>query len=101
MLEPIDYGYDAVFNPKTRAIMDKIQFAHGGEEYDRRYPDGIPTRVQITVNGQDFDSGMVMYPGGHARNTTIDLKNVLDHKFSLIGKLGVSTRSLKDRKSVV
>lgn len=46
------------------------------------------------MNGQDFDSGMVMYPGGHARNTTIDLKNVLDHKFSLIGKLGVSTRSL-------
>jgi len=45
MLAPIDYGYDAVFNQKTKEIMDKIEFIHGGKEYDSRYPDGIPTRV--------------------------------------------------------
>lgn len=27
--------------------MDKIEFIHGGKEYDDRYPDGIPTRVNI------------------------------------------------------
>ena len=50
MLAPIDYGYDAVFNQKTKEIMDKIEFIHGGEEYDSKYPDGIPTRVQIITN---------------------------------------------------
>jgi 2-methylcitrate dehydratase len=30
---------------------------------------------------------MVMYPGGHARNTTADLKGILRHKFNLLGKL--------------
>jgi 2-methylcitrate dehydratase len=47
MLAPEDYGYDAVFNAKTRALMDKIVFVHGGPEYDAKYPDGIPTRVKI------------------------------------------------------
>ena len=60
--------------------MEKITFVHGGAEYDSKYPDGIPTRVQIFLkNGniikkdKEIDSGMVMYPGGHARNQTIDL----------------------------
>ncbi len=49
--------------------MEKIEFVHGGAEYDSKYPDGIPTRVQIMLqNGKEIDSGMVMYPGGHARN---------------------------------
>lgn len=94
MLEPADYGYDAVFNQKTRSIMEKIQFVHGGEEYDRNYPDGIPTRVKIFTANKEIDSSMVMYPGGHARNTSVDLNDVLDHKFRLLGKLGVSTVSL-------
>lgn len=68
MLAPEDYGYDAVFNPVTRKIMDKITFVHGGEEYDRNYPDGIPTRVKIFTKEGENDSKMVMYPGGHARN---------------------------------
>ncbi|NEO25485.1 MAG: hypothetical protein F6K03_00950 [Kamptonema sp. SIO4C4] len=28
-----------------------------------------------------------MYPGGHARNTTADLKDILAHKFRLLGSL--------------
>ncbi len=88
MLEPDDYHADAINNPLTRKLMDKIEFAHGGPEYDRNYPDGIPTSLVITDNtGKTHDSGMVMYPGGHARNTTADLKGILRHKFNLLGKL--------------
>ncbi|MCA9307660.1 MAG: MmgE/PrpD family protein, partial [Phycisphaerales bacterium] len=88
MLEPYDYAADAIHNERTRALMERIEFAHGGDEYDRRYPDGIPTSVVIAdTDATEFDSGMVMYPAGHARNTTADLKGILAHKFNLLGRL--------------
>jgi 2-methylcitrate dehydratase len=88
MLAPADYSDGAIANPLTRKLMDKIEFAHGGPEYDRRYPDGIPTSVVITgANGAEHDSGLVMYPGGHARNTTADLRDILAHKFRLLAGL--------------
>ena len=37
------------------------------------------------VAGRSFDSGLVMYPGGHARNTTADLDAILKTKFALLG----------------
>ncbi|MBX3363873.1 MAG: MmgE/PrpD family protein [Phycisphaeraceae bacterium] len=82
MLVPHDYHKDAVFNSLTRALMAKIDFAHGGPTYDAKYPDGIPTSVVITDStGATHDSGLVMYPAGHARNTSADLKDLLFHKF--------------------
>ena len=88
MLAPQDYAADAIHDPTTRALMDRIEFAHGGEDYDRRYPDGIPTSLTITDDrGNTCDSGLVMYPVGHARNTTADLEDVLDAKFRLLGQL--------------
>ncbi len=88
MLEPYDYSADAIGNERTRALMEKIRFEHGGAEYDKRYPDGIPTSVVIEdTDGTAFESGMVMYPAGHARNTEADLHGILDHKFALLGKL--------------
>ncbi|MFG0327524.1 MAG: MmgE/PrpD family protein [Phycisphaerales bacterium JB037] len=88
MLSPHDYAHDAIFNDQTRAIMSRIEFVHGGEEYDRRYPDGIPTSVVITDgDGSEFDSGLIMYPAGHARNNTADLKALLLAKFNMLGKL--------------
>ncbi|RMH26277.1 MAG: hypothetical protein D6693_07430 [Planctomycetota bacterium] len=88
MLEPADYSKDAIADPRTRAIMDKIEFRHGGPEYDRRYPDGIPTSVVITdAAGASHDSGLVMYPAGHARNTSAPLDDILAHKFRLLGAL--------------
>jgi 2-methylcitrate dehydratase len=92
MLSPYDYAVDerAVFNPLARALMEKIEFRHGGKEYDDRYPDGIPTSIAITdADGNAHDSGMVMYPAGHARNETADLRDILDHKFRLLGGLAV------------
>jgi 2-methylcitrate dehydratase len=90
-LAPADYSDEAIVNKETRALMEKISFEHGGKEYDDRYPDGIPTSVVIATNeGAQRDSGLVMYPSGHARNTTADLKGILKNKFEQLGKLAVT-----------
>jgi 2-methylcitrate dehydratase len=46
-------------------------------------------------DGKEMDSGFVMYPGGHARNTTADLNGILNHKFNLLGRLALSESDLK------
>lgn len=92
MLSPYDYQVadTAIYHPVTRELMQKIDFQHGGKEYDEKYPDGIPTSLVITMkNGDVFDSGLIMYPAGHARNTTADLHDILKHKFNLLGSLGL------------
>lgn len=116
MLAPHDYRVDdkALNNPVTRALMQKITFVHGGAEYDAKYPDGIPTSLKITADdGAVHDSGMVMYPAGHARNTTADLIDILNHKFALLAGLatdkpqdaiaqvsGLESKSAADLKSL-
>lgn len=88
MLSPYDYDERSIFHTLTRSLMDKIEFEHGGPEYDEKYPDGIPTSVVITDDtGAEHDSGLVMYPAGHARNTTADLEDILAHKFALLGSM--------------
>ncbi|HYF15472.1 MAG TPA: MmgE/PrpD family protein [Phycisphaerales bacterium] len=95
MLSPNDFNESALHHPVTRALMEKMHFEHGGAEYDAKYPDGIPTSIVITdESGESFDSGLVMYPGGHARNhlgpDKIDLRDVLNFKFNLLGKLAMN-----------
>jgi 2-methylcitrate dehydratase len=91
MLLPHDFDRGAIFHELTRALMEKMTFQHGGPEYDAKYPDGIPTSIQITDDeGNTFDSGLVMYPAGHARNTTADLADLLEHKWTKLGELAVS-----------
>ena len=90
MLMPVDYGRDALFHDTTRSLMQLIVFEHGGGSYDSKYPDGIPTSMVITLNdGSSHDSGLVMYPSGHARNTTVDLEDILSHKSDLLGGLAM------------
>jgi len=93
MLAPADFQEDAtaIFHPLARNLMQKITFEHGGPEYDAKYPDGIPTSIIITSSdGKKHDSGLVMYPAGHARNTTANLKDILAHKFKLLGDLALN-----------
>jgi len=92
MLTPHDYSQDAIKNSSINALMNKIEFVHGGKEYDDKYPEGIPTTVLISCenSAQNSDSGFVMFPGGHARNTTNDLKGIMNHKFQTFGKLAVA-----------
>ncbi len=88
MLSPYDYDSKAIAHSLTRSLMAKIAFEHGGADYDAKYPDGIPTSIIITdVQGKAHDSGLVMYPAGHARNTTANLQDILRHKFALLGAL--------------
>ncbi len=47
MLLPADYNDASLFDPLTRSLMEKIEFRHGGPEYDAKYPDGIPTSLEI------------------------------------------------------
>ena len=55
MLSPYDYGAEALRDKETRTLMQKIGFSHGGKEYDDKYPDGIPTSLQITLkSGQTY-----------------------------------------------
>jgi 2-methylcitrate dehydratase len=94
MLLPEDYGREALHNTRTRALMDRIVFEHGGPEYDRRYPDGIPTSITIMLDdGTSLESGMVMYPSGHARNTTANLKDILQHKAEALGSIALADAS--------
>jgi 2-methylcitrate dehydratase len=84
MLVPKDYAEDdsALFHPLTRRLMRHVDFRHGGPEYDRGYPDGIPTTVEIVhTKLGPLTSGLVMYPAGHARCDSADLEPLLEQKF--------------------
>jgi 2-methylcitrate dehydratase len=92
MLTPADYAEDesALFHPLTRRLMRQIDFRHGGPEYDRGYPDGIPTTVEIVhTKLGPLTSGLVMYPAGHARCTSADLTTLLEQKVRLLAGQGV------------
>ena len=90
MLTPLDYSKEALNNELTRKLMTKIEFVHGGPEYDSKYPEGIPTSLEIhTTTGKVLDSGLVMFPGGHARCQNVSLNEVLDNKFLRLGKLAL------------
>jgi len=97
MLSPYDYGADALADAETRTLMSKITFEHGGADYDAKYPDGIPTSIDITIKGgKKIESGFVMYPSGHARNTSADLKGILDHKNHMLGDIVFDDRTTVD-----
>ncbi|MBS1709177.1 MAG: MmgE/PrpD family protein [Armatimonadetes bacterium] len=88
MLMPADYGKEALFEPATRDLMSLISFEHGGPDYDAKYPDGIPTSLVVELaDGETWDSGLVMYPAGHARNTDADLHAILATKAEKLGAI--------------
>merc|ERR1712232_551173 len=97
MLSPYDYGIDALYDKDTRELMSKISFSHGGAEYDAKYPEGIPTSMDITLNsGKTISSGLVMFPSGHARNETADLKKILAYKNRMLGDIVFESRAEVD-----
>jgi 2-methylcitrate dehydratase len=101
MLLPPDYAEDAtaLFHPFTRRLMRHIDFRHGGPEYDRGYPDGIPTTIEIVhAKLGPLTSGLVMYPAGHSRCESVDAEPLLEHKIiQLAGHLLENSESLATR----
>jgi 2-methylcitrate dehydratase len=92
MLTPADYAENdtALFHPLTRRLMQHIDFRHGGQEFDARYPDGIPTTVELGhARLGPHTSGLVMYPQGHARANADELRSLLEHKCRLLAGLAV------------
>merc|ERR1712176_1073652 len=97
MLSPYDYSIDALYDKDTRELMSKISFSHGGAEYDDKYPEGIPTSMDITLkSGKTISSGLVMFPSGHARNETADLKKILAYKNRMLGDIVFESRGEVD-----
>ena len=45
-------------------------------------------------DGNVFDSGLIMYPSGHARNTTCDLQDILHAKFAMLGEIAMDDPSV-------
>ena len=81
ILTPMDYSYEALQCEITKSLMNKIKFKHGGRDFDSKYPEGIPTQVDIRLgNNKSASSNLVMFPPGHARNTECDLKGILQNK---------------------
>lgn len=91
ILLPHDYDDAALFHPITRELMSRIEFVHGGPEYDRKYPDGIPTTIEL-VHSQlgPCSSGLVMYPQGHARCERTHLAALLAAKFERLTETAVA-----------
>jgi 2-methylcitrate dehydratase len=101
MLVPDDYNDDSLFDPITRQLMSRVEFVHGGPSYDEKYPDGIPTTLEITHKQLGTcSSGLIMYPAGHARNRDADLDGLLDEKSQRLAGYGVrDTDALIERFS--
>jgi 2-methylcitrate dehydratase len=98
MLSPYDYGKEALECPKTKQLMSKITFTHGGPDYDSKYPEGIPTSIDITLKGgKALSSGLVMFPPGHARNSTANLAALLEQKNKMLGDLVFADAGQRDK----
>jgi 2-methylcitrate dehydratase len=90
MLLPDDYTDAALAHPLTRALMARVALHHGGHEFDRRYPEGIPTEITLDhATRGSLSSGMIMFPTGHAGNTTAPLAELLQHKWQALAALAV------------
>lgn len=90
ILLPDDFSQKAIFDPITKKLMDLMEFEHGGKSFDEKYPEGIPTSIQITLKDSAvLDSQLVMFPSGHAKNTQCDLRGILDNKFKVLGKIAL------------
>ena len=76
--------------------MERIEFRHGGREYDDKYPDGIPTTLEIEhAELGRLSSGLVMYPEGHARNTSGNLAGAASSTSSACWPAWASTTSTR------
>ena len=82
--------------------MAKCTFEHGGKAYDDKYPEGIPTSIDVKLKGgKKFESGFIMFPSGHSRNTSANLQNILDYKNNLLGKLALSDSDLNEKLTIL
>jgi len=82
MLLPDDYSAAAIGDPAIKKLIERIEIAHGGRDYDDKYPEGIPTSVAVEhATHGTLGGGLVSFPLGHARSDAARTATVLDLKF--------------------
>ena len=77
--------------------MGRIELSHGGQFFDKNYPEGIPTNIQLIRNEMTYESGLVMFPAGHAGNRKAQLMDILDNKFQRLGELALTQRDFDEK----
>jgi len=102
MLLPEDYAEEAILDPEVADLMARIVIVPGGPDYDARYPEGIPTSVDLEHEALGIrSSGLVMYPPGHARSDADRTERLLDLKFDrLVAGAVADPGELRDRVRV-
>lgn len=62
---------DHLNDPKISALIQKIRM-HRNDELDKRYPEGIPNLLKVTMKDGRQLSKEVTFPRGHAKNPMTD-----------------------------
>ena len=86
MLMPEDYSSEALNDPLTLQLIDKISIEHGGADYDSLFPKGQPSRVRVECAQGCFDSELVLTPPGYSSCTEYRTRDILDVKCQRMGK---------------
>ena len=99
MLLPDDYAAAAIRDPAAARLIERIVIEHGGPEYDRLYPDGIPTRVIVEHESLGtLDGGLVRHPLGHAQSEAGRTAALVNLKFDrLVAGAVADPAALRDR----
>jgi 2-methylcitrate dehydratase len=83
MLLPDDYADDMIASVDVKRLIERIEIEHGGAEYDRLYPEGIPTSVAVDhARLGTLGGGLVSFPQGHARSDAARTAAVVELKFA-------------------
>ena len=99
MLLPKDYTPAAIADPAAASLISRMTIAHGGEAFDRAYPEGIPTSVQVDHATEGRLGGeQVMFPLGHARSDSAATAAMVDLKFDrLVADAVADPKALRGR----
>lgn len=102
MLLPEDYSETALADDAINAIIQKIDIVHGGPEYDRLYPEGLPTCLSIVHKRLNrLDSERILFPLGHARSDQAKTRAFVNEKFErLVARAVESPQSIRDHLSL-
>lgn len=83
MLLPDDYADAMIASRDVKRLIERIEIEHGGAEYDRLYPEGIPTSVAIDhARLGALGGGLISFPLGHARSDAARTAAVVELKFA-------------------
>ena len=96
MLDPTDYSPKIISDPAVTALMNKITLTKGGQDMETKFLEGIPARIEITLeNGSKLDSGVITYPYDQQISKPESLRSLLNHKLQTFGSLGINEKDLE------